>query len=163
MFRRIKKKQKDIGLTLLEVLISLIITSIIVGTALLFFTSHYRLIQGIRIDCDLGYSLLRSGQVLSSVISSANEVTWTGKNLGVSYEYEGQLITDTYYLADKDYNGILDLYREHMNVPNPIAAGLTGFTCTELSKGVWQVKLRAADKGKEVCWERIIRQRTVQD
>lgn len=159
MCRESKREADGMGLTLLEVLLSLVITGVIAAVVLTFSSAHYRLASQVKAKSELDYALFRAGQVLTAAVSSGEKVKWTGKVLSVTSRQEGKIVVDTYYLADKDLDGIPDLYRERLGVPNPIASRLTAFTCTELKRGLWKISLRAGEKGTGVDWERIVRQR----
>ncbi|NLP43688.1 MAG: prepilin-type N-terminal cleavage/methylation domain-containing protein [Peptococcaceae bacterium] len=152
------KNKNASGMTLLEVLISLVIIGVIVSVIFTFYLSHYRLNQSIISEMELDYSLVRAGQVLAAAVRSAEDIYWDGKNLEVTYCYKGELITDSFYLADKDKNGIQDLYREHLAVPNPVASGLTFFEAKEIKRGLWQLSLGAEDSKKDLKWTRKVRQ-----
>ncbi|MGI6449527.1 MAG: prepilin-type N-terminal cleavage/methylation domain-containing protein [Desulfitobacteriia bacterium] len=153
-------QDRERGLTLLEVLLSLVLTGVIAGVVLMFYISHYRLAVQVRTESELEYSLVRAGQVLASAVRSGNRINWSKGILTISYrQVDEKVIEDQYYLADKDLNGIQDLYREHLNVPNPIASGLSAFTCTEIQKGLWKISLKAREGEKEICWERIVKQK----
>ncbi|HHV63646.1 MAG TPA: prepilin-type cleavage/methylation domain-containing protein [Peptococcaceae bacterium] len=158
MFRK-REQVKDFGLTLLEVLLSLVLTGVIAGIVLLFFINHYQLANELKLKSEREYALLRAGQVLASAVQGAERITWNNGVLTVSYRQEEQMIEDKYYLADKDWNGILDLYREHLTVPNPVASGLNAFNCFELQKGLWRISLQAGEGKEAVYWERIIKQK----
>ncbi len=154
-----RKEVKDLGLTLLEVLLSLVITGIIASIVLTFYISQYRLVNQVMTKTELNYSLLRAGQVLTSAVKIGEKVEWTGKVLRISYYQGEKAFLDTYYLADKDLDGISDLYREHLAVPNPVASGVTFFNCIELNKGFWEISLRAGEGVDEVYWERKVKQK----
>jgi len=147
------------GLTLLEVLISLLITGVIVSVALNQTIVHYKLANNVQTDTEMNYSVLRAGQVLDLAVKTAETVKWNGSSLSVSYKLEGKQFSDTWYLADKDFDGQSDLYREHLSVPNPVVTGLTAFNCTEISRGFWKVSLQAGSRKKAIIWERKIRQK----
>jgi len=150
--------KNDSGITLLEVLISLVIIGVIASAVLTFYLSQYRLNQNIISEMELDYSLARAGQVLATAIRCAEDIRWDGKRLEVTYCYNDEKITDIFYLADKDKNGIQDLYREHLAVPNPVASGLTVFDVKEIKRGLWQLCLEAEDGKNNRKWIRKVRQ-----
>ncbi|NLI91855.1 MAG: type II secretion system protein [Peptococcaceae bacterium] len=152
-------KKKDCGMTLLEVLLSLVITGIIVSIILPLYTNQYRLSKEIACKAETDFTLLRAGQVLTSAVQEGIHVEWKGEKLFVTFQQSGKTIVDSFYLADKDRDGILDLYREHLGVPNPVVSGLKGFNCSVISDKLWRISLLAVQEGKEVSWERKVRQR----
>ncbi|NLM22059.1 MAG: prepilin-type N-terminal cleavage/methylation domain-containing protein [Peptococcaceae bacterium] len=149
----------DKGLTLLEILLSLVILGIIAGIVLQFFVSQYRFVDNVAAGSELNYSLLRAGEVLTSTVNVSEKVVWRDNTLIVTYKMTQNKYTDSYYLADKDFDGKLDLYREHLGVPNPIASGMINFNCREVSPGLWAIKLEACYGEQNAEWERYVRQK----
>jgi hypothetical protein len=158
MFKN-RREGKDLGLTLLEVLLSLIITGIVMSVVLNFYISHYRLVKHVMSKTELNYSLLRAGQVLTSAVKIGEKVEWTGKVLKITYKQGEKEFCDSYYLADKNFDEISDLYREHLAVPNPVVTGVTFFNCIELDQGFWEISLRAGEGVDEVYWKRKVKQK----
>lgn len=158
-----RKGTKDLGLTLMEVLLSLVITGIMVSVILTLYIKQYRLASQFMLKTELNYALLRAGQVLTSAVKAGEKVEWSGQVLRISYHQGDKRFVDTFYLADKDSNGIVDLYRVHQAVPNPVASGLTEFSCNEIQKGLWGINLRAGEGEKEISWERKVRQKICLD
>lgn len=156
-------RKSEIGITLLEVMLSLVITGIIVSIVLTIYISQYRLNLDVAEGSERDYSLLRAGQVIGTAIMTSEKVVWTGKELYVTYHQEGKVIKDSYYLADKDHDGINDLYREHLAVPNPVVSGLTVFNCLEVNKGLWLISISAVNHENKSTWERKVRQRICLD
>lgn len=144
---------------MLEVLLSIVITGVLVGTVLTLYIQNYRLAEDLMIKTEIDYALLRAGQVLTSAVQAGEEVEWTGNTLKVTDIRDDMTVVDLYYLADKDGDGIVDLYREHLSVPNPVISGLLEFSCREISEKLWEIRIRAGQRGKESCWERTVRQK----
>ncbi|RJE48367.1 MULTISPECIES: prepilin-type N-terminal cleavage/methylation domain-containing protein [unclassified Dehalobacter] len=155
--------QNDKGFTLLEVLVSLVITGIVAAMVLQLYISQYRMAKELMADADLSFAAVRAGQVVTAAVSTAESVVWTGKVLRISYLENGKAVTDSYYLADKDFNGVPDLYREHLGVPNPVASKICEFQCTGVMDGLWQISLTAAQAEKTVYWQRTVRVRNSSD
>ncbi len=153
-------EQRDKGITLLEVLLSLIITVIIVNMVLSLYLDQYRLISEVRQKAELRYAVFKAGQVLTSAITKAEELSWiNGDTLVTKYLQGEYLITDYYYLDDKDADGNLDLYRKHFGVSNPIATGLTEISVLEERKGLWEIRLIASKGSQRSEWVKKVRQR----
>lgn len=150
----------ELGLTLLEVLLSLVITGVLVSLVLNLYISQYRQIQVSKGHTETDYALLRAGQVLVTAIKSGNPVQWDPRKqrLTVSYEFQGLLVKDSYYLADKDYDGVLDLYREHLSAVNPVVSGLRRFEVIQSAPGLWTIHLEAGEGQQVVRWSRKVRQ-----
>jgi hypothetical protein len=156
MFRN---RRPEDGMTLLEVLLSLVMTGIIIGMVLTLYMNHYRLIKELMIESEMDYSLFRGGQVLAATVSAGQEVEWKDEILCVTRIQDEKPVVDLFYLADKDNNGVQDLYREHLSVPNPIASGLTDLKCVEIDKGLWEIRLEARLGDIKINWKRSVRQR----
>ncbi len=146
-------------MTLLEVLLSLVLTGIIMGMVLTQFISHYRLFKSLMTQAELDYSLLRGGQVLTAAVRTGQEVEWKDEILRVTRIQDEKPVVDLYYLADKDHNGVLDLYREHLSVPNPVVSGLTDLRCMKIEEGLWEICLEARLGDIKTNWKRSVRQR----
>ncbi|AFV01451.1 hypothetical protein UNSWDHB_2139 [Dehalobacter sp. UNSWDHB] len=153
-------QQNDKGFTLLEVLVSLVITGIIAAMVFQLYISQYRMAKGLMADADLSFAAVRAGQVLTAAVSTAESVAWAGKVLRINCLEDGKIITDSYYLADKDFNGVLDLYREHLGVPIPVVSRICEFHCTGVREGLWQISLTAAQAERAVYWQRTVRVRS---
>ncbi|MCM1566945.1 MAG: prepilin-type N-terminal cleavage/methylation domain-containing protein [Dehalobacter sp. 4CP] len=156
-------RQNDKGFTLLEVLVSLVITGIVAAMVFQLYISQYRMAKGLMADADLSFAAVRAGQVLTAAISTAESVVWTGKVLRINYLENGKAMTDSYYLADKDFNGVPDLYREHLGVPTPVASRIYEFYCTGVKDGLWQISLVAEQAENAVTWQRTVRVRSSSD
>ena len=151
------------GMTLLEVLFALLITSLISFALLKLYIGQYRLLAVIKDQTILEFALLRSEQVLIRAVGEAQSVCWSGGILSVipsavpadaSFDP-----TDKFYVDDKDRDGKKDLYWERRSGVNPIATGITDMNCQEIAAGLWQITLRAAE-GKEIKVREIrVRQR----
>ncbi len=154
--------REDTGLSLLEVLVSLLISGIIAGFVLSQAINQYRLANSILAESEMNYALLRAGQVLALAVQEGEKIVWKNDTLIITYGLNRKQVSDSYYLADKDFDGNYDLYREHLAVPNPVATGLTAFSCKQINQGLWEISLKAGCKEKETGWERIVKQKCLQ-
>lgn len=154
------KKEPEKGITLLEVLIALVIVGIIVSLILRLFVDQLRFSSEFRTRMELQYSITRAVQVLTDEIKKAREIEWSesGK-LKLTLCSENGFYDDFFYIADKDFDGRPDLYREHFSVPNPVATGIKELSCREVKNGLWEITLRAGGKNQEITWNTLIRQR----
>ena len=156
-------KKRDRGITLLEVLLSLVITGIIVNMVLSLYLDQYRLITEVRQKAELRFAVFKADQVLTSAITKAEKVSWVnGDTLLTRYLQGEYLITDYYYLDDKDGDGKQDLYRRHLGVSNPIVTGLTEMNLLEVMEGLWQIDLKASFGSQESESIKKVRQRICQ-
>lgn len=153
-------KKTDKGITLLEVLLSLIITGIIVNLVLNLYLDQYRLLTEVRQKAELRFAVFKAGQVLTSAITKAQKVTWiNGDTLLTEYLQGENLITDSFYLDDKDGDGNHDLYRKHLGVTNPIVTGVNEMSLLEVREGLWEIQLKASQGSQESIWIKKVRQR----
>lgn len=151
--------KRDEGLTLLEVLLSIVMAGLVVCMVLNLYIQNYRLAEDLQVKTELDYALLRAGQVLTAAVEAGEKVEWTGSVLQVTDIQDNDTIVDLYYLADKDADGIVDLYREHLSVPNPVVSGLAELNCIEIDEKLWEITIRAERRGRECVWERTVRQK----
>ena len=156
-----KSRRRIQGFTLLEVLLALLISSILLSLCLRLLTDQWRGAQEIKDRLEIQYALLTSGETVSNAIRSAQTIQWT--NPGVlkilPWPDTGYYTYDLYYIADKEHDGIPDLYCEHQNVPNPVASRITALICTEVEPGLWQVTVQASLNRQQATWQSLIRQR----
>lgn len=150
-------------MTLLEVLVSLLIAGILAAIVLRMYISQYGSAKNVLLQSDITFSLVRAGEVLTAAVTSADNVEWTGSELLITNNQNGVTITDSYYIADKDLNGITDLYREHLNVPSPIASRLTKLNCRNIQDELWEIIIIAEEGQTTLCWERTMRQIAIGD
>ncbi len=156
-------KNRDRGITLLEVLLSLVITGIIVNMVLSLYLDQYRLLTEVRQKAELRFAVFKANQVLTSAITKSEEISWiNGHTLLTRYLQGEYLITDYYYLDDKDGDGTQDLYRRHLGISNPIVTGLTEMSVQEVVKALWQIDLKASFGSQECESTKKVRQRICQ-
>lgn len=150
------------GFTLLEVLLALLISGIFLSLALRLFLDQWRGARALKERSEIQYALVTAGRTVSDAIRSAQTVQWASPGVLhiLPWPDGGTFTTDLYYIDDKDRDEIKDIYWEHLNVANPVASRITGFTCTEVEPGLWQVFLKAVSGQQTATWEGLIRQRT---
>lgn len=153
------------GFTLWEVLLALALSGLLLSLSLRLINEQWRIGRELKAQLEVQYAVLVAGQEVSKAIQSAYSVEWVSPGtLRVSpWTETGSGTLDLYYLADKDRDGISDLYREHLNVPNPIVSHVTGFSCMEVEPGLWQISLQARLGTEQAVWQNKVRQRTYQE
>lgn len=153
-------KKSTAGMTLLEVLFALLISGIFLSTALYFLVGQWRAAKDLKDRLEVQYALVSAGKTVSDAIRTAQGIRWVEPGILKVSPPETVFTPDRYYLDDKDFDGIIDLYCEHLNVPNPVASRITAWECKEVEPGLWQVRLQASQGSQQVEWEGLIRQRT---
>ena len=150
------------GFTLLEVLFALLISCSLLVLSLRLLTDQWRAAKEIKDRQEIQYALLTAGETVSTAIRSAQTIQFTtpGVLQILPWPDAGDFTTDLYYIADKDYDGIPDLYCEHLGVPNPVASRITALQCTEVEPGLWQVTFQARMNQQQATWQGLIRRRT---
>jgi len=155
-------KKLSWGFTLWEVLLALVLTGIVLSLTLRLISAEWRVSREVKNQLEVQYASLVAGQAVTSAIRSAQTVEWAAPAVLriLPWPESGTFTTDLYYVADKDRDGIADLYREHLNVPGPLASYITGFSCTEVEPGLWQVFIQAQIGTQQATWQGKVRQRT---
>lgn len=156
----ITAENRERGFSLLEVLLCLVVSGVMAGLILKLYAEQYRLSSEVLVRAELRYSLLKAGQVLTKAVREGDSVEWVNDSvLVVRHRQSGQPVTDYFYLADKDFDGIIDLYRERLGVPNPVAGRLSAMSCCQVGNGLWEIRLSAVQGNTVVLWEKKVRQR----
>lgn len=151
------------GFTLLETLAALLISGIFLAMSLRLLNEQWRSQVEQKRHLEVEYSVMNSGRCVSDAIRAAKEVQFSrdGVLQVVSWDaLHGSLETDKYYIADKDQDGVQDLYREHLGEPNPVASRISGFACREVAARVWKIELTARWGEDKALWSTLIFQRT---
>lgn len=151
----------EAGFTLLEVLAALIINGILLVSLLPVLTGVWRGYYEDKHRLELQYSLVDAGRTVTDAIRTAKTVESlsSGKLKVETWDHFGQLTTDYYYVDDRDYDGIKDLYRDHV-VPSPVASRITRFACEEVEPGLWQISLEADWGGQKRVWNSTVYRRS---
>ena len=149
------------GLTLLEVMLALVILGVFLSFALGLAVKQGRDQAALQDRLELQNSVVVAGQAVADAIRNAQAVQWVAP---ATLKVTPWVVTvfpaaDLYYVADKDYDGVKDLYCEHGNTPNPLASYITGWSCTEVEPGLWQISLEAALRGQTATWQCRVRKR----
>ncbi|MDR3289319.1 MAG: type II secretion system GspH family protein [Peptococcaceae bacterium] len=155
--------KRDKGFTLLEVLAALMISGILFSVAARILVQQWRQAGGLKDRLEINYSMCVAEKAVEDAIRSARSVQWAGNRLEIVPWKGANPGTDAYYLADKDGDGVKDIYCEHSGVPNPLASYLTEFSCMEVKSGFWRISLRADKGGQTAQWENLMRQRVRDD
>lgn len=156
-------KSED-GLTLLEVISALLISSIFLVCALSLFKEQWKDARALKDQLEAHYAVMTAGKIVTDEIRRAKTVQWVNdrkelKVLPMPDEANPSPTQDLYYIADLDYDGTKDLYWKHIGVSEPIASYLTNWENVEVEPGLWDVSLKASVNGQSVTWRLVIRQR----
>ena len=163
-----QSESRQKGFTLLEVLLALILIGILLAMGLGTTLQLQNESETLQNRLELQYSLFNGGQTLVKAMSSAQQIEWQSGTQTLKilpWPTDSSIILqekdkDLFYIADKDRNGVTDLYREHLKAPNPIASRITRLECEEVSPGLWRLKLTAQWGRETLTWETLVYQRT---
>lgn len=150
------------GFTLLEVLLALVISGILLMTSMRLMTEQWRGARALKNHLEAHYSVLTSGKTVSDAIRMAKTVEWVGdlgmlKVLPMPDDTNPKPLPDTYFMDDKDHDGIIDLYWRHSTFsPQPLASYISKWQCTEVQTGLWEVFLEASVEGQSATWRGVI-------
>jgi len=153
------------GFTLLEVLFALLISGIILVIALRFLTDQWRGARALKNHLEAHYAVMTAGKTVTDEIRKAQIVEWV-KDPGVLEVLPMpievpplEIDFDKYFIDDADHDGTKDLYWKHLGISQPLASYISGWQCTEVEPGLWNVSLEANVNGQIVTWRSVIRQR----
>ncbi|WP_434511825.1 type II secretion system protein [Desulfitobacterium sp. AusDCA] len=149
----------EAGYTLAEVLTALVIIGIILSFALPLYTDQWRIAREVTDRMEAHFAVLNAGRTVSDAIRQAKTVEWDNSGTLRILPVNQGIRQDYYYIADKDYDGIKDLYIEHYGVPNPISSRIIAWNCAKGEAGLWTITLRAQVGRQTVNWTGMIRQR----
>lgn len=152
--------EKDQGFTLIEVLFALLITGILLGVSLKFFAGQWVMSQVIKDKMEAHYAVASAGREVSDAIRQAENVQWANRGKWtLLITPSGESYVDQYYIDDKDYDGVKDLYRFHKGAHNPLVSGIVDWNCSEGESGLWTITLKGQINKQTVHWQGRIRPR----
>lgn len=152
---------RDRGFTLVEVLFALLITGILLGAALKFFYGEWQISQTLKDKMEAHYAVVTAGRWVSDAIREAESVQWTNRGKWtLAITPSGENYSDQYYLDDKDYDGVKDLYRYHKGAHNPLVSGIVDWNCTQGVSGLWTITFQGQIGKQKVYWQSRIRARS---
>ncbi|HVJ48893.1 type II secretion system protein [Desulfitobacterium sp.] len=154
------KEVKDWGFSLTEVLVALVVIGIILTFSLRLFTEQWRLTREVKDQMEAHFAVLNAGRTVLDDIRAAQTVDWDNNGVLRILPWTQGASHDFYYIADKDYDGVKDLYLEHKGVPNPVTSRIISWKCTKGEAGLWTVTLQAQVGQQTVNWTGKSRQRT---
>ena len=155
-----RRNNEEKGITLLEILLGLVIAGIMISLILRLYIEQYALTSEVMLKAESRFAVFRGGQVLTSALTKAEKAAWVnGRALKVVYSQGDVLITDYFYLDDKDADGRIDLYRQHLGVSNPIVTGISVMKVMEYGDGLWEIELEAGKGSQASVWGSKVRQR----
>lgn len=156
------RRGPDSGFTLTEVILALLITGILLAVSLRFFSEQWRSGQALRERMEAHYAVMNAGRTVLDAIREAESVQWAPTGT-LTVSPGGQVsYSDQYYIADKDYDGVKDLYRFHKGAHNPVVSGIIDWTCSKGDSGLWTITLKGKIGSQTVEWQGFIRQRATQ-
>lgn len=154
------------GLTLLEVLVALVISTMLIMTSMRLMTDQWRGTSALKNHLEAHYSVMTTGKTVSDAIRMAKTVEWIQASgmlrvLPMPDDGNPAPTLDSYFIDDLDRDGIRDLYWKHLGVSQPLASYILTWKCTEVEPGLWEVFLEASIDGQQsATWRGVIRRRT---
>lgn len=153
------------GLSLLEVLVALVISTMLIMTSMRLMTDQWRGARALKNRLEAHYSVMTTGKTVSDAIRMAKTVEWVKasgmlKVLPMPDDTNPVPTLDSYFIDDLDRDGIKDLYWKHFNVSQPLASYILSWECSEVEPGLWEVFLEAIVDGQSATWRGVIKRRT---
>lgn len=144
----------DRGFTLVEVLFALFITVILLAVASRFFLGEWNTSQVIKDKMEAHYAVTNAGRLVSDAIREAKSVQWENRGKWtLTVTPSGETYSDQYYLDDKDYDGVKDLYRYHKGAHNPVVSGIVDWNCSQGETGLWTINFQGQIGKQTVYWQ----------
>ena len=160
-------RESERGFTLLEVLFALVISGILLMTALRLMTDQWRGARALKNHLEAHYSVMTAGKTVSDAIRMAKTVEWDIVDSGVlrvlPMPDDANLVPalDSYFMDDLDRDGTKDLYWRHSSFsPQPLASYISRWECKEVEPGLWEVLMEASVDGQRATWRGVIWRRT---
>lgn len=149
--------RKEKGFTLIEVLAALLIMGLVVGTAAQTLTWQAKIAaQGNR-EIETHHASRTAMSFMEREVRQARVVTLHKPGVLKIIRHNNQMVY--FYVADKDGNGIKDLYLETDGVPNPVVSFVEEVSFVEKSRGEWEISVTARQDGVENSWTVTVKQR----
>lgn len=152
----------DRGFTLVEVLFALFISALLLTVVLRFFHGEWNTSQVIKDKMEAHYAVTNAGRLVSDAIREAKSVQWANRGKWtLTVTPSGETYSDQYYLDDKDYDGVKDLYRYHKGAHNPVVSGIVDWNCSQGESGLWTITFQGKIGQQTVSWQGKISARDV--
>ena len=139
--------KEESGFTLVEVLSALVIMCLVVSVALQLLAWQAIVTSRAQANIETDQGLRIASMVIEKEIRLAKSTSLASEGNLLVVRTNNQRVK--LYVADKDYNGILDLYQETDGVPTPVASCVEKVDYVEAGPGRWDVSMIARQKGVE--------------
>ena len=155
----------ECGLTLLEVIFSLVISGILLITSMRFLTDQWQGARTLKNHLEAHYFVMTAGETVSAAIRRAETVVWVKDSeelrvLPMPEDANPVPTLDSYFIDDLDRDRTKDLYWKHSGIAQPLASYISKWECMEVEPGLWKVFLQSSVDDQVVSWRSVIRQRT---
>lgn len=152
------------GLTLLEVILALLISSVLLITSMRLVSDQWQGARALKNHLEAHYFVMTAGETVCAAIRKAETVEWVKDSgelrvLPMPEDADPLPTLDSYFIDDLDRDRTKDLYWKHLGVALPMASYITKWECTEVEPGLWQVFVQSSVGEQVVSWKSVIRQR----
>ena len=145
------------GFTLIEVLAALVIMGLVISTAAQTLTLQTKIAARGSSQIETQQAARAAATLLDREIRQAKTVVLAGPGVLKVTRSNNQAVY--FYVADKDYNGVKDLYQETDGIPNPVSSYVEQVDFADMGSGRWGVTITARQNGVENQWKLEIKQR----
>ena len=149
--------QSEKGFSLIEVLAALVIMGLVISVAAQTLTLQTKTAARGRSRIETQQAARTAATLLDREIRQAKTLSLAGP--GVLKVTRSNNQTVFFYVADKDYNGVKDLYQETDGIANPAASYVEQLDFVDMGSGRWDVMITARQNGVENQWKLAVKQR----
>lgn len=156
---QLKELDGERGFTLIEMLSALVIMGIVFSMAVQVMSTQSRVYAGDVRRVETEQAARTAMNFIEREIRQAKAVTSLQPGVLLITRNNNDQIK--FFVADKDYNGIKDLYLQKNGTSNPVVSYIEDVSFHEQQRGTWQVVVSARQGEVVDKWQLIIRQRSV--
>jgi len=142
-----KSLAREKGFSLIEVLAGLAIMGLILGTAAQTLTWQSRIAVKGKLQIETSQAARTALSLIEKEVRQARSISSPRPGTLSITRTNNQIVG--FYVDDKDFNGVKDLYQETDGVPTPAVSFIEEVSYLELNPGQWEITVLAREGGVE--------------